>query len=192
MLPCRDSQAHTTPYAGLCIPDIDLMYAACAAIVLLLFCLQRLPLAAAVLHPALTASPASLDFGLVHPSAPRPLQLLLTNHSRVDATWHAQLLMLPEAGDSTAAATSRGLAASSAAASLMKFAVEPASGVIPGRGLGMPRTQRITVTCVAAGNAPGAAELQLLVAHGVGCSVKLQGCGTFDEGREHLAVLKDM
>jgi hypothetical protein len=56
----------------------------------------------------------------------------------------------------------------------------------------MPKTQRIVVTCAAVGNAPGAAELRLLVGHGVGCSVRLQGCGTFDEGREHLAVLKDM
>jgi hypothetical protein len=34
--------------------------------------------------------------------------------------------------------------------------------------------------------------LRLLVERGLGCSVMLQGCGTFDEGYEHLAVLKDM
>jgi hypothetical protein len=56
----------------------------------------------------------------------------------------------------------------------------------------MPKTQHVMVTCAAAGNRPGAAELRLLVEQGLGCSVMLQGCGTFDEGYEHLAVLKDM
>jgi hypothetical protein len=56
----------------------------------------------------------------------------------------------------------------------------------------MPKTQRVVVTCAAAANRPEAAELRFLVEQGLGCSVMLQGCGTFDEGQEHLAVLKDM
>jgi hypothetical protein len=185
----------------------------------LIACPQRLPLTATVLHPALTANPTSLDFGYVHPSAPRPLELLLTNPSRVDATWHAQLLMLPAgatqnsnssssavptaaaaAGRSSlsASGTSSGVATSSeevhsaASSAAVKFTVQPSSGVIPGRGLGMPKAQRIVVTCAAIGNRPGAAELRLVVQHGAGCGVMLRGCGTFDEGHEHLAVLKDM
>ncbi|WIA14054.1 hypothetical protein OEZ85_002608 [Tetradesmus obliquus] len=162
------------------VPSVVQDPVAFSFLLLVVHAAHRLPLAATVLHPAVTAAPASLDFGLVHPAAPRPLQLLLTNPSRVDAAWQAQLVSLPAA------------AAAGGAAGLTRFAVEPAAGVIPGRGLGMPRSQRITVTCVAAGNGPGAAELRLSVAHGAGCSVRLQGCGTFDEAQEYLAVLMDM
>lgn len=139
--------------------------------------LQHLPLSATVVHPGLTASPARLDYGLVHPSAPRPLELLLTNPTRVDASWHAQLLPQPAAAGSS---------------SSIVFWITPDHGVIPGRGLGMPETQRVTVTCSPVGNLAATAELRLLVDRGSGCSVKLQGQGTFDEGYEHLAILKDM
>lgn len=140
-------------------------------------CMQHLPLSATVLHPGLTASPARLDFGLVHPSAPRPLELLLTNPTRVDASWHAQLLPRPAAAGSCSSSV---------------FHITPDHGVISGRGLGMPVTQRVTVTHAPVGNLAAAAELRLLVDRGSGCSVLLQGQGTFDEACEHLAILKDM
>jgi hypothetical protein len=42
-------------------------------------------------------------------------------------------------------------------------------------------------------NVPGAAApWRMVVQHCAGCSMMLQGCGTFEEGYEHLAVLKDM
>jgi hypothetical protein len=65
------------------------------------------------------------------------------------------------------------------------FSVSPASGVIPGRGLGMPRSQRVVVTFAPQDAAPAAARLWVAVAAGRGCSLQLEGQGSYNEALEH-------
>lgn len=67
--------------------------------------------------------------------------------------------------------------------------VRPAAGVLPGRGLGMPARQKITVTF-----APQAAEafeqrFVFLVQRGRPCSLSVAGAGSVDEVEEHHAKL---
>lgn len=183
-----------------------------------LVCLQRLPLSGVVLRPVISAKPAALSFGAVHPSAPRPLQLLLINPTKVDAEWRAEIVPVgqepaqqtlpnqaphqqqegPSSSTGSLSTRRKSLAASSTAgvaAPLPQqsvFRVQPDKGVLRGRGLAMPKTQQILVTFAPTSNACASAELRVYVEGGSGCVVRLQGQGTYEETDEHLAMLMDM
>lgn len=155
-----------------------------------ILCLQRLDLSAVVLHPVITASLTTLSFGSMHPAAPRPLQLLLTNPTTVDAKWHVKLVPMQQQQQGQQGPLQQQHSAATEVGKL--FTVQPDKGVLAGRGLGMPKTQQVTVTFAPSGDVTAAAELRILVDGGSGCIVRLQGQGTFEETKEHLAVLKDL
>jgi len=91
----------------------------------------------------------------------------------------------------------------------LSFYVTPASGVLPGRGLGMPHSQRLRVTFSpgTSGNLMQTATLDCLVLPCViegsksadssagpmmcCCHVLIQGCGTHDEVAEDVMRLRD-
>jgi len=201
---------------------------------------QLVPLHAAMLHPAVVCSTAALEFGEVHPQAPKPLEVFLINPTTVDATWtmmvdsvagnsksaaaaasavkaptanggssmseslphlaptdgrlNGGLLssILTAAGGSAGAATNSSSSSSSGSSTFGAFTVSPATGVIPGRGLGMPHSQRVLITFAPPENKPASALLQVVVAAGRGCGLGVAGCGTFDETKEHLAHLTQL
>ena len=89
----------------------------------------------------------------------------------------------------------RGAAAASqgpTSAQIGAFTVEPCSGVIPGRGLLMPRSQVVSVTLAPKQAAPVAKELVFAVRRGRACRLRASGVGTHDEAEEHQRALKTL
>lgn len=70
------------------------------------------------------------------------------------------------------------------------FTVEPASGVIHGRGLLMPRTQVVTVTMGPKNAGTLFREITFAVRRGRACKLRAQGDGTHDEAEEFQLPLK--
>jgi len=147
---------------------------------------QPLPLTASILHPALEIKPTSIQYGRVHVRSPKPVDIILSNPTGVDASWvvvqqngRPKYFKFPD--DQAAAANSEAV--------FGPFIVRPAGGLLPGRGLHMPRTQRVTIAF-----APTAAQnheetLIFAVSKGRHCSITLQGSGSFQETEEHQAIL---
>lgn len=176
---------------------------------------QALALSASVLRPVLVVDRASLEFGSVHPRAPKPLTVVLANNALVDCAWAvvpagapvpraeleallrdapppatpANMSMTATAGAFVAAAATGGAAGDGNSARVGDFVVTPARGVLQGRGLNMPRRQRVTVTFAPSDNRAHSAALNFVVLRGDGCMVSVHGTGTFDETLEHNAHL---
>jgi hypothetical protein len=70
------------------------------------------------------------------------------------------------------------------------FAIEPSSGVLRGRGLGLPNTQVVQVRFSPGHTRAAEVQLQVEVKHGRGCGLMLQGQGTYLEGYGPAAVPK--
>jgi hypothetical protein len=220
-------------------------------------------LQACVVHAAVVCGTGALDFGEVHPQAPKQLELVLTNPTKVDAVWAVVDASAPTAAAGTALSGAAAALGSAAAArqeaagatghlaptgamlngALLSnmllsdavsscgsrsgtstsailagsasgtvhaanggigvdgsripaqfgpFTLTPASGVIPGRGLGMPRSQRVVVTFSPPDDTAAAASLRVTVLGGHGCDLLLSGRGAYDETREHQACLKQL
>ncbi|KAG2422161.1 hypothetical protein HXX76_016240 [Chlamydomonas incerta] len=64
------------------------------------------------------------------------------------------------------------------------YLVKPASGVLPGRGLGMPRSQRISITFAPTEAEAYEGELIFAVLRGKQCSVDVDGEGSIEETDE--------
>ncbi|KAI8476325.1 MAG: hypothetical protein J3K34DRAFT_512165 [Monoraphidium minutum] len=191
---------------------------------------QRVPLTARVPRPLVACGAALLDFGAVHPRAPRRLELVLTNPTAVDAAWALVDAAAPASAAAAAAATAAAAAAAggdaagsggatahlaprgaalngallsgmlvaapggggggagaansaAAAAGVMgPFTVSPASGVIPGRGLGLPHSQRVAVVFAPSAAAPAAVAARVVVHGGRGCEVTV-----YKEGKRNAA-----
>ena len=75
-------------------------------------------------------------------------------------------------------------AASGAAVGEPTFRVQPAAGHIPGRGLGMPRTQKVTIAFGPQEEAPYEAAIVFTTRHGRSITVDLSGAGSFAEALE--------
>lgn len=233
---------------------------------------QAVPLRARVARPALSCGVEALDFGDVHPRAPKRLEIILTNPTAVDAAWAvvdagappadakaaaaaaaaallftnggggagggagargawdatghlapcsaalngallASMLLRTGAAQGQVGVTTVGSTAAAAAATaggstsstgggggasgsagggsaaFGAFTVTPASGVIPGRGLGMPCSQRVSVVFAPPDDRPASAALRVAAFGGRGCELRLEGRGTYDEAREHDANL---
>jgi len=138
---------------------------------------QCVPLAARVLQPALVA-PTKLNFGEVHMAAPRTLELLLTNPTQADAAYKAVIQPME-------VTASEQLLRSAAVAA---YSVVPASGMVPGRGIQMPRQTRLHVTFAPQRSGPASACLQLSVRGGDQVLVMLQGVGVHAERAEPRAA----
>lgn len=174
---------------------------------------QTLPLHGQVLHPALQVKPAALAFGRVHVQSPKPLELTLSNPTTVDARWSVALASGGKAssvaggggGGKAAGSSGRSKAEAEAAAAAAAaagedgvvaevrfgpFIVWPGGGLLPGRGLGLPRTQKVTVTYAPGDASEHSQVLRFAVQGGRSCTLELHGTGSFDETEEHQALLK--
>lgn len=160
---------------------------------------QTFMLQGVVLRPALivTAPPCKrLDFGSVHAAAPHMLELVFTNPTEADAAWKATITQalpsVPTISPTQASARPgrdvRKAAATDAAAvpqqGASAFTVVPEQGVLQGRGLGMPRQQRLQVTFAPCHSGECCGELWLTVAGGGRVCVPLRGLGVHAEGAE--------
>lgn len=152
-----------------------------------LWCVQVLPLQATVEQPELLVSSAKvpLDFGAVHPAAPRTLELVITNPTGAQAAWQASIQPLapPAAAE---AAQQLGRPVQQAAASA--FTVLPQQGVLAGRGLGMPKQTGLQVVFAPFCSGAFAAALRLGVHGGREVSAVLMGQGVHAEGAELRAA----
>lgn len=143
---------------------------------------QYLHLAATVLQPALTLAPACglLDFGAVHLTGQRTLEVLISNPTLVEAAWQARVCPVtpdvkagsgqpevlagvrsPNAVASPPATTVAAAAPAAAATTAVPFAVSPCNGVLAGRGLHMPFATRVRVTFAPVGSGTVTAQLWL-------------------------------
>lgn len=192
------------PNTGWCAQYLDFLLAGsplwCPAWCVCCCAVQTFLLEGVLLQPTLlVASPEGklLDFGSVHVAAPRTLELLVNNPTEADAAWQAtisQPLPTVPTGSAPAAApprpgrdARRAAAAAPAAAAVAgasPFTVVPQQGVLPCRGLGMPRQQRLQVTFAPHHSGPCVGELRLAVAGVRSVSVPLRGVGVHAEGAE--------
>ncbi|KAG2495146.1 hypothetical protein HYH03_006754 [Edaphochlamys debaryana] len=69
------------------------------------------------------------------------------------------------------------------------YIVRPASGVLPGRGLGLPRSQTIRITFAPTEEGCYEGELIFAVLRGKDCSVDVDGEGSIEETDEHKGKL---
>jgi hypothetical protein len=146
---------------------------------------QCLPLVAEHIVPRLTCSHDTVRFRRVHPTAPREMEITLTNPTTADAEWEARLVMADAEPARGAGASEDGeSAASGAAVGEPTFRVQPAAGHIPGRGLGMPRTQKVTIAFAPQEEAPYEAAIVFTTRHGRSITVDLSGAGSFAEALE--------
>jgi hypothetical protein len=132
----------------------------------------------------LGSSDGIITFGRVHISAPKPVEVLLSNPTLVDAKWY---VTAPGVRPSTANLVVGGEAPE---VRIGPFLVRPASGLLPGRGLRLPRTQRLTITFAPTSAVDSTQTLVFNVAKGRACTLSLTGTGSFDETEEHQAPLK--
>lgn len=135
--------------------------------------LQFFPLEADVLHPEITASSAEVNFGQVHMKAPKSIKITLTNPTKADAQWAA----CEKDGKPTFKSTET-------TARIGPFLVSPAGGVIPGRGLAMPKTQQVTLIYQPQEAKFEDREITFAVYRGRGTDIYVSGEGTFDETQE--------
>ena len=178
---------------------------------------QTVPVTACCLHPVLQASAVRLDFGAVHIQSPKTLEVELSNPSLVDATWSAQIgtagfeagaaasVSFAQGGQRAAglgpakAALPSGKTAGPDKAAVQQrsdasapFTVAPSSGRLTGRGLAMPKTQKLLVTWAPKQTGLCTAELSVVVAQGQTVKIALSGLGTYNEAHEVAANLKGL
>lgn len=153
---------------------------------------QRLPLRADVLHPHLScrlttgADAHVIDFGAVHPRAPKWIDVVLTNSANVDAVWQVH------AGTDASPTISLAAERDPAAATLAAFQVSPGQGLLRRQGLTAAQTKRVRLTFSPPDNRPHEVVATFTVLGGVPCSIVLRGQGTFDETSEFLAELQGL
>ena len=172
---------------------------------------QAVPVIAHCLHPVLQTSVVRLDFGAVHMQSPKTLEVELFNPSLVDAKWSAQISTVGyEASTSASVSFAQGgqLEAAPGHGALSSgrttekaamqqrigagaaFTAAPGNGVLTGRGLTMPKKQKLLVTFAPKQAGLCTAELSVIVAQGSTVRIVMSGEGTYREGDEVQASLR--
>jgi len=128
-----------------------------------------------------------LDFGLVHPQAPKSLEVTLLNPTLVDALWSAT------SGDGAAkyckTEEAHTMAVTQSEATFGPFTVKAAHGLLQGRGLKLPRTQKVTVTFKPPDNKQYRQTVVFGVSKGRPVTLELVGTGSYMEAEEHQRQL---
>jgi len=132
---------------------------------------QEIPLVAEYVFPGLVLSHEELDFGTVHPNAPKVLELTLTNPTTADVDW--KIKEGERAGEEEPEV----------------FTVHPTAGFIAGRGLGQPQKQKIQVTCAPRGGMLCEKRLLFSTRKGKDNAVALRGEGAWGEVLESELAL---
>ena len=133
---------------------------------------QEIPLVAEYVFPGLVLSHEELDFGTVHPNAPKVLELTLTNPTTADVDWK-----IKEEGERAGEEEPE------------VFTVHPTAGHIAGRGLGQPQKQKIQVTCAPRGGMICEKRLLFTTRKGKDNAVALRGEGGWGEVLESELAL---
>eukprot|EP00741_Cyanophora_paradoxa_P008875 tig00001406_g8592.t1 len=158
---------------------------------------QRLPLAGRLPRPELRAAPDVLRFGPVHVDNARPLEVLLTNPTQVDARWRL-VHVDPANPDAARAAHARGGGDARSAAVIFHgygaagggtatrddpgaFEFSASAGTVPGRGQGQPQTLRLGVRFRGSLDANYRSLFRVAVEGGRGCTLLCKGSGTHHE-----------
>ena len=175
---------------------------------------QAVPVHAQRLRPILKASVDQLRFGSVHMQSPKTLEVELSNPSFVAAEWSVEL----QSGSTAAAAASvsfapggLGMTAPSPAAlpgthvvgpdtvlgqqkvgAGAAFSVSPGNGVLLGRGLAMPKKQKLLVTFAPRQAGACSAVLKVLLVEGRAIEIALSGEGTYSQADEMQAQLQNI
>ena len=176
---------------------------------------QAVPVHAKRLRPVLEASAAQLRFGSVHMQSPKTLEVELSNPSFVAAEWSVQLQSSSTTAASAASvsfahegpfrttpsqdAYSQATDAASGVATAQQrcgpdaaFIATPSSGVLPGRGLAMPKKQKLLVTFAPRQSGACTALLKVLLVEGRTMEIALSGEGTYSQADEFRAQLQNM
>lgn len=120
-------------------------------------------------------------------SSPLYTQVTLLNPTLVDALWavttgaSAAKYCRPEDAHTMAVTQSE--------AAFGPFRVRPAHGLLAGRGLKLPRAQRLTITFAPPDNKTYRETLVFGVSKGRPVALELVGQGSYEEGEEHQRVL---
>lgn len=128
-----------------------------------------------------------MDFGLVHPQAPKALEVTLLNPTLVDALWSATTTDGAAKYCKPEEAHTMGVTQSEA--TFGPFTVKPAHGLLPGRGLKLPRTQRLTVTFKPPDHRQYRQTVVFGVSKGRPVTLELVGTGSYSEAEEHQRQL---
>lgn len=176
---------------------------------------QNVPVHAQLLRPVLEASTAQLRFGSVHVQSPKTLEVELSNPSCVAAEWSVQLqsgtptaasaasVSFAQGGQSRTAPSQQALsqrtdAASDVATTQQRcgvdaaFSASPSSGVLPGRGLAMPKKQKLLVAFAPRQSGACTAVLKVLLVEGRTIEIALSGEGTYSQADEFQAQLQNI
>ena len=176
---------------------------------------QAVPIHAQRLHPVLEASTAQLRFGSVHMQSPKTLEIELSNPSLVAAEWSVQLqpsstaaasaasVSFVHGGPSKTALSREALAVGADAApdeitaqqrcgADAAFLASPSNGVLPGRGLAMPKKQKLLVTFAPRQSGACTALLKVLLVEGRAMEIVLSGEGTYSQADECQAQLQNI
>ena len=121
---------------------------------------QGVPLRAHYVYPQVVVDHPELDFSETHIAAPKSLELILSNPSEADLEWRVTDGEPRQTGEDVG-----------------YFKAQPASGRIPGRGLGQPRTAALRITFAPAHERAYSRTLTIDVGAGRGTSVALRGVG---------------
>ena len=176
---------------------------------------QSVPVHAQLLRPVLEASTAQLRFGSVHVQSPKTLEVELSNPSFVAAEWSVQLqsstptaasaasVSFAHGGQSRTAPSQQALSqppdAASDVATMQQrcgadaaFSASPSSGVLPGRGLAMPKKQKLLVAFAPRQSGACTAVLKVLLVEGRTIEIALSGEGTYSQADEFQAQLQNI
>jgi hypothetical protein len=164
---------------------------------------QLLPLEVQLLRPAVycRSGRQQLDFGTIHATSSRVMELELCNPTQVDAAWSASITSASSGSKRTTGrrSTSPGRAAARTMpdAPRTPFSLQLGSGVLPGRGIGIPRTVRLAVAYCPAqvqaapieGLHKAMLEVRVKGSGGPPLRVALVGCSSLQEALEHGALM---
>lgn len=175
---------------------------------------QAVPVHAQRLRSVLEASVPQLSFGSVHVQSPKTLEVELSNPSFVAAEWSVQL----QSSSTAAAAASVSFAPGGLGSTAFSpaalpgthnaapdtaigqekvgvdavFSVSPGKGVLLGRGLAMPKKQKLLVTFAPRQSGACTALLRVLQVEGRAVEIALSGEGTYSQADEIQAHLQSI
>eukprot|EP00951_Prasinocladus_malaysianus_P014003 scaffold106439_cov31-Prasinocladus_malaysianus.AAC.1 len=142
-----------------------------------------------MIHPAITADKPFIHYNAVHMSAPRPIEIVLTNPTQADAQW----VLVEEGEEAKFGPLEASVALDQPPATRGAFTVSPGRGVLRGSGMEIPKQQRVKITMHPTTAGTVTQRLRFAVRKGRGCTVHVTGDGVYDEHQEHnikLATLR--
>lgn len=134
----------------------------------------------------ITANKPVIHFNAVHISAPKPVEVVLTNESIADAQW----TVVEEGEVPNFEQLEVGCRPDQPPVTRGVFTVTPGSGILRGSGIENPKQQRVHITMHPPSDGPFEKRIRFAVNKGRGWTLVCIGEGVYDEHLEHHAKLK--